>query len=113
MNTNISATPPLVEIDSFDLTTGRVFLHSAAFALRPVRIREDDLVFYSATTFPEEPREGCRYYLQLLLSLGHLGCEDGTLLVDVLDRDGNVLQYFTVSQTGFEYLRKTFDFHVM
>ena len=43
--------------------TGRVYLSSAARALRPVRVREDDLLRYTPASFPDNPSEACRNVL--------------------------------------------------
>lgn len=87
--------------------------HPKAFALRPMRIneRKDIFVYYEATTFPKNPRAGCDMYLRRVELMGGFAENgEGPRGIDVLDEDGSILQTFTVSRRGFEYLRRTLKF---
>jgi len=89
-------------------------LAPGAHALRPVRMRGDDLVHYSATTFPKDPLRGCLLTLRRLEAFGHLAGVPGdkleNLWVDVLDAKGDILQEWPITRKGFEYLRRTLRF---
>jgi hypothetical protein len=91
-----------------------VGLWPAAFALRPVRmmVKQNRFRFYSAITFPNGPWKGCELYLRRCKAFGYL-TDDGTgLTIDVLDEAGNILQGFSVTRTGFDYLRQKLKFIV-
>lgn len=96
------------------MTTIAELLSPAAHALRPVRMRGDEAVNYSATTFPQDPLGGCRLTLRRLEAFGYLagapGDHLGNLWVDVLDAEGDILQEWPITRRGFEYLRRTLRF---
>ena len=98
--------------NNFDRKKRTINLHPDAFALRPVRAVDNGFRYYTATTFPNNPWSGCEMYLRRLLRFGSLGVEDGTLVIDVLNENGDILQDFTVSRKGFEYLRRQLGFRV-
>lgn len=89
-------------------------LHKDAVALRPVRMREkqNDFVFYSATTFPDGPWSGCELTLRRCQSFGYLKDDKSGIMVDVLDKDGDIIQEFHLTKQGFQYLRRTLKFVV-
>lgn len=91
-----------------------VGLDANAFALRPVRIVESSNSFriYSATTFPNDPWKGCELYLRRCKAFGYLKEERGDLVIDVLDKDGDIIQDFPITRDGFEYLREKLKFVV-
>jgi len=98
--------------NDFDRKTRAINLHPDAFALRPVRAVDNGFRHYTATTFPNNPWSGCETYLLRLMYFGALGVEDTSLVIDVLNIDGDILQDFTVSRKGFEYLRRQLGFRV-
>lgn len=90
-------------------------IHPDAYALRPFRIDEkrNRFIHYSATTFPADPRGGCQLYIMRAALYGPMLVDGDTPLnLDVLDREGSILQTMTLTTGGFEYLRRTLKFRV-
>jgi len=90
-------------------------LKPEAYALRPVRALKDGFRYYEATTFPENPWQGCEVYLRRLAFLGHLreDEEEGQeIVIDVLNANGDIIQDFPVSKQGFNLLRRWLKFKV-
>ena len=87
-------------------------VHPQAFALRPIRVDSEKNVFinYEGTTFPSHPRDGCEMYLRRAALFGLIEDGDGPLGIDVLDENGDILQTFTITRDGFEYLRRSLKF---
>lgn len=87
-------------------------LHPNAYAIRPTRlISADELRYYDATFFPNDPWGGIEITLRRMWiceSDGH----DDSLLLDVLNRDGDIIQDYPMSKRGFEYLREKLKFKV-
>ena len=84
-----------------------------AFALRPIRIdvRNNCFINYAGTTFPNDPQAGCSMYLRRAAICGGLVLGgEGPLGIDVLDKNGDILETFTISRAGFEYLRRHLEF---
>ena len=90
-------------------------LPAEAFALQPVRADEknDRFVYYEAITFPDNPRGGCWMYLRRAALSGGLNRHDTPYTIDVLDKDGDVIKEYSVTQEAFEYLRRTLRFRVL
>lgn len=88
-------------------------LDKSAHALRPVRMREkqNDFVYYTGTTFPDGPWQGCELYLRRCCAFGYLK-DEGTLTIDVLNENGDIVQEFPITRKGFEYLRRVLKFRV-
>jgi hypothetical protein len=87
--------------------------HPKAFALRPVRmdVKNNCFINYEGTTFPKNPKAGCEMYLRrAAICGGFVEDGDGPLGIDVLAENGDILQTFTVSKAGFEYLRRCLRF---
>ncbi len=86
-----------------------------AFALRPVRtlVEANYFRFYEATTFPNNPYEGCELWLRRLEAVGYLVKDDGMLTLDVLDDRGDVIQEFPLSRRGLIWLRGRWKFKVL
>lgn len=82
-----------------------------AFALRPVRadVKKNDFVLYEGTTFPSNPQAGCSMYVRRLRAFGFI-VEHSDFILDVLDREGDIIQDFSISKEGFEYLRRQLKF---
>lgn len=81
----------------------------SSFALRPMRwtTGKDELVLYTAITFPENPTVGCELYLRRAAVCG--GVQErvpDAHGLDVLDKQGDILHTFALSREAFEYLRK-------
>lgn len=83
-----------------------------AVALRPVRMnrKRNTFTYYEGTTFPRDPFGGCSLYLRRCDAFGYLVRDEGDLLIDVLNADGDIVQDFPVSRKGFEYLRRSLKF---
>lgn len=89
---------------SFDLAQ----LPEDAFALRPVRIIADELREYDAITFPGNPRGGCSMYLRRCQ--GQLLDDDSDCMIDVINKDWDIIAEYPITTKGFEYLRRTLKF---
>ncbi len=81
-----------------------------AAALRPWRIKADHAVHFTAAWFVE-PYSGCEITIRRMDAFGmvlapHEGPYVGDTLVDVLDKNGDIIQTFEVTKKGFEYLRQ-------
>jgi len=87
-------------------------LNPAAHALRPVRIVGDAFRFYEATTFPKNPWAGCEMYLRRCNFLGWLKEDGSKIVLDVLDRNGDIIQDFPLTRDGLRYLRSHLRFKV-
>lgn len=87
-----------------------------AFALQPVRVdqKRDEFIYYEATTFPANPHSGCQLRIRRLWVLGYLRKPKArfghNLILDVLNKNGDVIQDFEISKAGFEYLRRSLRF---
>lgn len=88
-----------------------VQLHPDAVALRPVRVMGEEMRLYTATTFPDGPWRGCELTLRRCMAFGYL-VEESDLIIDVLDENGDIIQDYSVSRDGFEYLRRVLQFRV-
>jgi hypothetical protein len=82
-----------------------------AYALRPVRIVNGQLREYEAVTFPGGPWRGCAMWLRRCWALGYLG--ENYAVVDVLDRQGDIIQDFGLNRRGFKYLQRQLKFRVV
>lgn len=92
-------------------------LHEDAFALRPVRVvrrknKDAELLLFTATTCSEDPWEGCRSFLWKCFLFGRPVMGKTNLLIDVLNKDGDIIQDFAVTDVGFAYLRRILKFEV-
>ncbi len=89
-------------------------LNPRAFALRPVRVVEknNEFRFYTAITFPRAPWNGCELYLRRCKAFGYLKEDRADLVIDVLDKNGDIIQDFPITRDGFEYLREKLKFVV-
>lgn len=87
-------------------------LDSRAIALQPVRMREkqNDFVYYEATTFPRDPFKGCEWALRQLAALGYLRDDGSHLVIDVLSDPDTVIQDYPITRAGFEWLRNRWKF---
>jgi hypothetical protein len=83
-----------------------------AVALRPVRMDEKNnrFIHYEAITFPKNPYAGCELYLRRCSAFGHLQRDDGNLMIDVLDEEGDIIAEYDINRRGFEYLRAKLKF---
>lgn len=77
-----------------------------AVALRPVRFMQgDDLRYYTATTFPRNPRAGCDLYYRRCKAFGGVnGGSEQIGICDVLDAHGDVVADFPLTRHGLGYL---------
>jgi len=89
-----------------------VLAEPGAFALRAIRVsaRRNMFINYEAITFPKDPAGGCDLYLRRARICGLAEGGEGPLGIDVLDRNGDIIQTFTVSRRAFEYLRRCLRF---
>jgi len=84
-------------------------LDKDAFALRPVRmlVKKNEFRHYEAITFPN-PFETCSMYLRRC----DLKDDGSNLLIDILDKNGNIIQEYPITRKGFNYLRRSLKFKV-
>lgn len=91
-------------------------LNPNAYAMRVVRARESGFVVYTGVTFPAGPFTGVNLYLRRCEAFGYLVEESkGKTIgftIDILDKDGDIIQDYPLSFKGFEYLRRTLKFTV-
>ena len=81
-----------------------------AFALRAFRMDVKRNVFlnFEAVTFPNGPWAGCDVTLRRAAVCGITEESSDSLLgLDVLDKDGDIVQTLSLSRNAFEYLRRT------
>jgi hypothetical protein len=96
-----------------------------SFALRPLRYipasgkrEQDEVIIYESRTFQQNPYDEVQVYLLRLIALGYCtGIEiQGPLssnhVLDVLDKNGNILHTFSISRKGFHYLLRVLKFRV-
>lgn len=88
-----------------------VSVDSKAFALRPVRVdvKNDRFINYEGTTFPKNPQGGCCLMVRRLSAFG-LIVNYSDFVLDVLDEEGDIIQDFSISKRGFDYLRAKLKF---
>jgi len=83
--------------------------NSDAFALRAFRMdaKRNQFLNYEAVTFPQSPFNGGDTALRRAAIIGI--AEDTISLygVDILNREGDILQTFGVTGNAFKYLRRT------
>lgn len=89
-----------------------ITLHSEAFALRPTRINvsKNELIYYDAITFPNGPYAGCDVYLRRVALFGLSESRLSDVGLDVLNKDGDIVQELYITKRGFEYLRRCLKF---
>ena len=87
-----------------------ILLPPSAHALRPVRIRNNEAIHYTATTFPNNPLTGCNLMLHRCKAFGYLSEKQGDLWIDILNAEGDILTEIGVSASGFQYLRRKLQF---
>lgn len=87
-------------------------LSPQAFALRPVRIdaKRDRFIIYEATTFPDDPFNGCELMLRRCAFFAMLAKDEAALMIDILNSDGDIIQDVPVNRQGFRYLRRIVKF---
>ena len=82
----------------------RSVIPAVAVALRPVRfLPGDGLRYYTATTFPRDPRAGCDLYYRRCRAFGGVDGEQAGIC-DVLDAAGDVVADFPLTAHGLDYL---------
>jgi hypothetical protein len=77
-----------------------------------VRLVGETLREYEATTFPKHPWQGCELYLRRCDALGYLSDDGSGILVDVLGKNGDIVQDFPLTRQGLRYLRSQLRFKV-
>lgn len=79
--------------------------------MRPVRVdvKNDRFINYEGTTFPRNPQAGCSLMIRRMAALGFI-VKDSDFVLDVLDKEGDIIQDFSISRQGFEYLRSRLKF---
>ena len=78
-----------------------------AYALQPVRFMPNDqLRYYTAITFPKNPRGGCDMYRRRCEVFGGIAKSeaDATGICDILDEHGNIIADFWLNRKGLNYL---------
>lgn len=82
-------------------------------ALRPVRIFKEESIHYTGTTFPGGPYQWCEKTLRRCDAFGYLFKTEAPLpdlFIDLLDKDGDILDSIGATTRGFEYLRRVLRF---
>ena len=85
-------------------------LHPDAYALQAVRVIADRFRYYEAVTFPDNPWSGCELWLRRLDATGGLRDDGSQIALDVLNANDDVIQDFSLTKHGFEYLRRSLRF---
>jgi len=82
-----------------------------AFALRAVRvdIKNNRFINYEGTTFPKNPQSGWSLMVRRMAAFGFI-VKESDFVLDVLDEEGDIIQDFSISREGFEYLRSKLKF---
>ena len=90
----------------------RLVMPTNAVALRPVRfLPGEDLRYYTATTFPRDPRAGCDLYYRRCEAFGGVHGEQAGIC-DVLDERGDVVADFPLTSHGLDYLYRALECRV-
>ena len=89
----------------------RFVMPADAVALQPVRFMPgNELRYYTATTFLNNPRGGCGMYYQRCRVAGGIaehGTSDEVGLCDVLNDAGDIVADFSLTRKGLKFLNKT------
>lgn len=88
-------------------------VHEEAYVMRPVRVVGEHLRVYAGTYFPKEDNPPGVINMHLRRMLGGVtqhGAEDEYATLDILDKDGDIIQDFAITKGGFEYLRRVLKF---
>jgi hypothetical protein len=86
-----------------------------AYALRPVRfMRNEQLKYYSAVTFPENPRAGCDIYRRRCDITGGIaaGQDDATGICDILNERDDIVADFWLNDKGLKFLYSKLNLRV-
>lgn len=78
-----------------------------AFSLQPVRyINEDELRYYTATTFPSNPRGGCQVWLSRCRIAGGIveTLAEAAGICDILNRDGDIIADVYLNRKGLNFM---------
>jgi hypothetical protein len=66
---------------------------------------------YSATTFPQNPWQGCEHMIRTVAHLGMIrestADDDGYAVLDVLNKDGDIIADYSIRDSrAFQYLKR-------
>lgn len=89
-------------------------LHSAAHALTVFRIVKGEGRAYTATTFPQDPWQGCERFVRMARKVGWL-CppSESYAVLDVLNEDGDIVQDFGIRDArAFQQIKRRLDLRV-
>ena len=107
--------PEEYEYEEFAMesTNSPINLSRKAHALRPVRFfsSKEEARYYNAVTFPNGARKGCELSLVRCELFGKFD-KNSDFLIDVLDANGDIIQDFGITKSGFEYLQRVLKFMV-
>lgn len=87
-----------------------------AVALQPVRfISDDELRYYTATTFPNNPRGGCQVYLSRCAIAGGIteSQEEAVGICDVLNSDSEIVADVYLTKKGLAFLYEKLNCRVI
>ena len=92
-------------------------VHADARALSGIRILKNGAMRqYTATTFPNDPWQGCEHMIRTGMKLGMLrppSAEKSVGVLDVLNEDGDIVQDFDiVTARGLRYLKRKLGWRV-
>jgi hypothetical protein len=90
-------------------------LDKNAHALRVCRLlkSKDEIRYYEPITFPKDPYKGCELYLRRCEVFGYILTNSSSpYLIDVFDKEGDIIQDFEISKNGFKYLQKELKFKI-
>ena len=87
-------------------------LDKKAFALRPVRVlvAKNEFRNYQSITFPGNTFQGCELYLRRCFD--ELKDDGSHLMIDILDINGDIIQEYSITKKGFNYLRRVLKFKI-
>lgn len=88
-------------------------LHPNAHALTAFRVLANgNGRQYSATTFPQNPWQGCERFIRMCRAVGWIPrpgapAEDGYAVLDVIDADGDIIQDFPIRDAkAFQQIKR-------
>lgn len=91
----------------------KVKVHADGVALRPIRVDHKNNLYicFDGVTWDKNQHGMCDMWLRRAAVCGELvDGGSGPLGIDILDKDGDIVQTLTISKRGFEYLRAKLKF---
>ncbi len=87
------------------------------FALRPMRVdqKRNTFIHYEGMTAADTSKAAdfCSLWINRLTQLGMISKGSTNYGLDVLDQDGDIVDEYDLTKSGFEYLRRSWKFKVV